>query len=455
MIHTPITRLAEFLATLTPESVPGEVAAQADLCLLDTLGCMIAGAETQEAQQLLRAETATNPGDICSVAGGGRHSLLGAARINAYQGDIFELNDLIAGHASIGNVAAALALGEARGVSGSALRIALVAGIETSGRIYNAFYPYQKSLDEVGTVSVGLVSSVGAAAACARLLNLTMEQTAHALAIAAGWANWCPAEVIFGDGGAAKPMLFGGLPATSGISAALAAAEGMTGPLHILDSDKGYFATMAHRWDASAFETSDWALAAPRRKLHACCGYIHSAYDSAEELVTRSGLKPDEITSVIVEVPPYIIPAIRKAAPPTTPNEARFHMQYMLAQALAGAGPVTPRMSNDFTAEFARPEIRRLTDRVTVIGAEDLTKYHQSRLTIRRTAGQDLTAANNAPRGTAQNPLDRQALTAKFIDLSTPALGESSTHRILDYLTDLALATSVSDLGALIQAKVA
>lgn len=38
MIHTPITRLAEFLATLTPESVPGEVAAQADLCLLDTLG---------------------------------------------------------------------------------------------------------------------------------------------------------------------------------------------------------------------------------------------------------------------------------------------------------------------------------------------------------------------------------------------------------------------------------
>ena len=452
MTQSPITQLADFLATLIPDAIPQEVAAQADLCLLDTLGCMIAGADTEEARQLLRAETKTNPGDLCSVAGGGRHSLLGAARLNAYQGDIFELNDLIAGHASIGNVAAALALGQARGVPGATLRMALVAGIETTARIYNAFYPYQKPLDEVGIVSVGVASTVGAAAACARLLDLNTQQTANALAIAAGWANWCPAEVIFGDGGTAKPMLFGGLPATVGISAALAATEEMTGPLHILESDKGYFATVARSWDESAFRTRDWALAAPRRKLHACCGYIHSAYDSAVELVSRTGLTPDEIASVTVEVPPYTIPAIRKAAPPSTPNEARFHMQYMLAQALSGAGPVTPRMSTEFTSEFARPEIRSLTDRITITGAADLTQYHQSRLTIRRTDGQDLKAENNAPRGTAKNPLDREALIAKFTDLSTPVLGEGPTQRIMAYCADLAKANSVADLGRLIEA---
>lgn len=451
MTQTPITRLARFVTGLTPDSIPQQVTDQARLCLLDTLGCMIAGAQTDEAAQLRRAETATNPGSLCALAGGGRHSLLGAARINAYQGDIFELNDLIAGHASIGNVAAVLALGQAEAASGAEMLLALIAGIETTSRVYNAFYPDQKPLDEVGIVSVGPASSVGAAAACARLLGLDETATAHALSIAAAWANWCPAEVIFGDGGASKPMLFGGLPATSGITAALAAREGMTGPHHILSSDKGLFVTLATRWSPEAITTDSWALNAPRRKLHACCGYIHSAYDSVEQLVHDHRLAPGDVRSVDVAVPAYIVPAVGKDAPPRTPNEARFHMQYMLAQALCGAGPVTPALSNDVAAQFARPEIAAATGRINVAGTADLTHYHQSRVTLHLTDGRTLTAENDAPRGTAQNPLDAAAIGAKFDMLTTPVIGSESARRLRAHCLHLGEAPA-ADLFDLMQA---
>ena len=453
MTQTPITQLADFLADLRHNAIPDNIAFQARLCLLDTLGCMIAGAGTEDAKRLLRAETVTNPGKICSVAGGGRHSLLGAARINAYQGDIFELNDLIAGHASIGIVAAALSLAQARKASGKTLQMAIIAGIETSNRVYNAFYPYQKPLDEVGIVSVGMVSSIGAAAACAHILDLDTIQITNALAIAAGWANWCPAEVIFGDGGSAKPMLFGGLPAAAGITAALAAAEGLTGPHGILTSDKGFFATVATQWNEDAFRPDNWALAAPRRKLHACCGYIHSAYDSIEKLVASTAFAPSDVASVTVEVPVYTLPAIRKPALPSTPNEARFHMQYMLAHALTGAAVVTPEMSSDFVAEFARPEIKDLTARVSVVGAADLTHYHQSRVTINRKSGAPLTAANAAPRGSAQNPLGEAALISKFTGLSSPVLGAEPTARLASHCLGVERLATLRDFCTLMEAK--
>ena len=153
-----------------------------------------------------------------------------AARCNGYFGDIFELNDLTGGHASIGNVAAALALAEESGAAGPDLLVALIAGIEVTTRIYNTLYPTLKAYDECGMVPVGLPSSVGAAAVAARLLGLDAEQTRAALAIAAGLAGWCPAEVIFGGQSTLKPMLFGDGPPRWACSPRSTQAPEMTGP---------------------------------------------------------------------------------------------------------------------------------------------------------------------------------------------------------------------------------
>ncbi|MEQ9022949.1 MAG: MmgE/PrpD family protein, partial [Pseudomonadales bacterium] len=100
---TPIEQLANFVFDLAPAHIPDVVTKQARLCILDTLGCMIAGSQTKEARALLEVEHASHGKGDSTVAGSSRRlSSDAAARVNAYMGDIFELNDLISGHASIG-----------------------------------------------------------------------------------------------------------------------------------------------------------------------------------------------------------------------------------------------------------------------------------------------------------------------------------------------------------------
>src|SRR5690606_4503991 len=278
--------LAAQAASMTLDNVPEVVKRQGALCILDTLGCMMAGARTGEADMLARCEAEHAGGPPVTVPGRRESLALHAAlRMNGYLGDILELNDLIGGHASVGTGTAAVALAELRAASGAALLEAVIRGIEITNSVYAAVYPYLRRYTDVGMVPVGIPSSIGAAAASARLLELDETKTAHAMAIAGGMAGWCPAEVIFGDGGTMKPLLFGAQPASVAVKAAFDASHGMTGPLQLLDSKVGYFNTVAPDNGASfQRERGDWALAAPRRKLHACCGYIHSPADAVVRL---------------------------------------------------------------------------------------------------------------------------------------------------------------------------
>ena len=64
-----IRRLADFASGLSLASVPERARHQALLCLLDTVGCTVAGSVTDEASRLTAAE--------CSASSPGHSTLLG------------------------------------------------------------------------------------------------------------------------------------------------------------------------------------------------------------------------------------------------------------------------------------------------------------------------------------------------------------------------------------------
>src|SRR4029453_8611449 len=115
-----------------------------------------------------------------------------------------------------------------------------------------------------------------------------------------------------GEGGSAKPLLFGAQPALAAITAARHALAGMTGPLRILESPVGYFSTVAAdaRLDTSAWGVR-WALESPRRKLHACCGYLHATLDAAAKLRQRIGMAW-EGGMLEVAIPAYPAEVVKK-----------------------------------------------------------------------------------------------------------------------------------------------
>ncbi len=439
--------LAREANRLTLDRIPAAIQRQAALCVLDTLGCIVAGTRTAEARLILDCVPAEPGPTPCTVPGTAERRGVGAAiRINGYLGDVLELNDLIGGHASIGNVTAALALAESRGASGAALLEAVVRGIEVTTRVYGAVYPSLRRFTEMGLVPVGIPSSIGSAAAAARLLDLDDAQTAHAMAIAGAMAGWCPAEVIFGDGGTMKPLLFGAQPGETGVTAALYAQRGMTGPLRLLESKLGYFATAA---DAPKLDlapwTDQWALGQPRRKLHACCGYLHSAVDAMGKLRQRLDAGQQARGRFDVHIPGYTADTVSKSRPPISPNDARFHLQYCLALALCGADVIRPEHSIEVEAGLARPEVVDAMARIQVVVDPALTHYHQCKVVVRDGGTVRDQESLSAPRGSPSEPLTDAQVVEKFVRLAGPVIRPAVLDDFANRASSLASVGSVAD----------
>lgn len=445
-----LRQLARQSSAMTVSDIPESVKRQARLCILDTVGCALAGTRTEEARLVLVCEPVSADEAATVFGTPHRRSLQGAVRINGYLGDVLELNDLIGGHASIGNVTAALALGETSDAPGTRVLEAVVRGIEVTTRVYEAVYPSLRRYTEMALVPVGIPSCIGSAAASAHLLALDEEQTLHALAIAGALAGWCPAEVIFGNGGSVKPFLFGAQPADVGITAAHYARAGMTGPADLLDSQLGYFATAstAGGFDATAWE-GRWALEQPRRKLHACCGYLHAPVDALGKLRTSgSALHEMRIT---LRVAPYVADVVSKDRLPISSNDARFHMQYCLALVACGADVIGPEHSIALHEQLRRPEVLAMMERILVVPDPALTHYHQCSIEMTDGDGQVTVQAVSAPRGSPQEPLRDEEVIQKFHSLADPVLGRARAGRFADQALDLEAVGDVRAWIALLQ----
>ncbi|NMM81360.1 hypothetical protein B2J86_10580 [Acidovorax sp. SRB_14] len=412
-----ISFLGNFAANVRLEDAPAAVRRQAILSILDTVGCMVAGAQAPESRDFLMVETQRTQAPEASVIGHGpRVDVATAIRVNAYLGDVFELNDLTGGHASIAVVPTALAHAEALRCDGRALVEAVIAGIEVTSRVYAAYYPTMKSYEETGIAPPGIPSTIGATAAAARLHGMSAEATGRALAIAAALAGWCPAEVIFGQGGTIKPMLFGSWPGSVATMAVAYAQAGFSGPARVLESPIGLYPTLARSFDASqVLSPSAWHLEHPRRKRHACCGYIHSALDGVVAM-RLDGVDFAAAEAIVVHMPAYIIPGVSKSGPPTAPNEARFHAEYCIALAAAGADSITPDHSIDYVThmELVAPLMRR----VRVVEDVSLAHYHQSVVSVRDAGGREVASrVTCAPKGAPLDPMTNNEVRAKFVAL--------------------------------------
>ncbi len=434
------------------ETIPAHVRHEAKLCILDTLGCMLAGSRTQEATLMLACEPNQAASAASVIGTAHKRPMREAMRLNAYLGDVLELNDLIGGHASIGTVAAALSLGELEACSGEKLLEAVVRGIEITTRVYEAVYPSLRRYSEMGMVPVGFPSTLGVAAAASHLLNLSAEQTLHALAISGSLAGWCPAEVIFGNGGSVKPLLFGAQPADVGVTAAYYARAGMTGPLDILDSKVGYFASASTQgsFEPNAWENR-WALEQPRRKLHACCGYLHAPVDALVQLRTQLGASAFDQTACTVYVAPYVAEVVSKERLPNAPNDARFHLQYCLALTSCGADVILPEHSIHLAEQLQRTELLQAMQTISVVHDSSLEHYHHCRVEVLGAQGAMHSVSITAPRGATKQSLPEPAVLNKFTLLAEPVLGP---HRSQQALARILSIDTVEDVRTLMSAFV-
>src|SRR5882724_4842944 len=216
---TATTRLAEFVVKTSLRDCSDAVLAQTRRAALDTIGVMLAGAVEPVAAGVRAVARAEGGTPLCTVVGTSLRTAPGwAALANGAAGhahDFDDTNFALMGHPSVPLFAAALAGGEAETADGGALMLAYVIGFEID-------------------------ATLGCAAAAARLLGLDVNQTRHALGMAASMASGLKENF----GSMTKPY-HAGHAAQSGLRAAQLAREGLTASDSALEGRQGYVAAFS------------------------------------------------------------------------------------------------------------------------------------------------------------------------------------------------------------------
>jgi len=228
----PLAAIGRFVVDAVPPPAARSIAARA---FLDTVGVILAGVP-EEASRIVRDVVAEEHGAGATVIGTTMlASPSNAALANGTAAHALDFDDMCfvsLAHPSAPLVPACIAAAEPVAASGRAVLDAYFIGFEIEARLGRVMNPRHY---ERGWHCTSTLGTIGAAAACGRLLGLDASAAARALAIAASEASGLKENF----GTMVKP-LHAGLAARNGVLAALLAKRGMTASAQALDGAQGF-----------------------------------------------------------------------------------------------------------------------------------------------------------------------------------------------------------------------
>ena len=422
--------LARWVAALSFDRLPAEVVRMARRCLLDTLGCALQGSTTPEAELLRRVREDIGGTGPCTVWGRPDGAApQAAALLNGTHAHLRELDDIGGGgHAGACQVPAALAAAEVVGADGTAVLLGLVAGHEIASRLTDAASYDTMTLH--GWHTTGVYGALGAAAAAARVMGLDASGTTHALGLAGSYVGGTWA---FMADGAMSKRVHPGRSAETGLTAAVLARRGVTGPREVLDAAWGGLFETYVPGEADALAPlkdlgEGFRIMMKGVKPYPVCWGINSAADSMLKLRADHALTPDSIRRVRIvlsEMSRRMIGTKRV----DTVLDAQMSVTYALAWIIL-RGRLT---LDEFTPAALRdPAAHALMTRID-LEVDPAAHGERQTVEIETTDGRHLSSRVEIPRGHWDAPLTDAELREKFLTLAATAVGaraEAAAHLV-------------------------
>lgn len=432
--RTQVQQLADFAVSCRDGALPTKVSEDVVNRILDVVGNCLAGrAESLTArdpdQAVLRAVKRWGGIEESGVIGSAEKlpapsaALINGTLAHALDFDDTHLPSVL--HPSASVVPAALAAAEATGASGAELIAAVAAGIEITNRLGMASYlvELRNSLFfEKGFHATSIVGTLGAAAAAGLLYGLDSDEIASAMGIAASMG----AGVIEANrtGGTVK-RIHCGWAAHGGVTAAVLAQEGVTGPPTVLEGRFGFFqAYLDGRYDEGAMLDGlgdRWELLRTVYKPYPSNHFTHPGIDCALAMRAQ-GLDPSEIEWVELGV---AAPTLRTIAEPRedkirprTPYHAKFSGPFTVARALLGGGGLGLYLDDFTEATYADPRLLALAEKVRCVAderaSEIFPRAFAAVLRVQTSGGHLFEHRVDSSRGGPEHPLSRSDLLVKF-----------------------------------------
>lgn len=436
----PVTQiLAKFISSHPSKGWDDTVDHEAHRTFMNWVGCAIGAAKHESVQATLAAMQEFQTAEQASILGRSEKvDMASAALINGISSHTFDFDDthlktII--HPAGPIASAILALGEKIGASGRDLIDALVIGIDVSCRIGNAMYPNHY---DRGWHITGSTGSVGAAAACARLLKLSEHQTTMALGIAASQ----PIGFREQFGTMTKPFHPGGA-AKAGLTSALMAKHGFTASLKALEAPRGMIQTVSTKYDWSEITQElgeRFEISLNTYKPFACGIVIHPSIDACVQL-RNQGVTADNLERLELKAHSLVLELTGKKTPKDG-LEGKFSVYHGCACGIV-YGQATEDQYHDEIVQSPKMVALRAKVLATVDNSIDEASAD---VTAILKDGKKIHVFVEHAIGSVKNPMTDQHLNAKFSNLSIPVIGESQTSSVITKCWDLKNITNIQDL---------
>lgn len=436
-------RFAEFVCELTYEDLPEDVKTAAKRTIADTVGVILA-AKNEPVSFCVQQFAKGEKGQSTVLGTEIKTNAATAALANgtmAHAHDYDDSNYSMLGHASSPVLPAIMALADEIPVSGVEFMLGYILGVEIECKL-GLMATFEHNARGWHTTST--LGTFGATAACARVMGLDVESTAHALSIAASMA--CGVRQNFGS--MTKP-LHAGIAAKNGVTAAKLARAGVTANPAAIEGEEGFL----DLFDASGkadlesvlnklgdpFEVQ---LIVPKR--YSCCALVHPALDILLDAENDTRHDHQEVKEIRCETSFHALNLMRYHAP-INDLEARFSIEYCLAAAYIDRelGP----------AQFApgqldRTDIQDLMSRVSVVLHPDQdTKEKFEKLYVKGMAVTQLSITYNSgevfkgeaavAKGDPSIPLCIDEIRKKFDNCVSPHIRSNVGHQIWESIFSL------------------
>ena len=451
----PLKKLTAFIEAIKIDKLPQEVRQAANDCLIDTAGAAIGALDSGEIPEVLNTMLAYSgsPQTKCpgSSIWGTRHytSVFQASFLNGTLSHTLELDDVhTASKTHIGAVVipAAWSVAEAVNATGIELIEAIVAGYETMARIGRGFGVTEHRL--MGWHVTGTAGTFGAAAAAAKLLKLSPEQTLSALGIAGTQSSGVWA---FLEDGATSKKMHTGRAAENGVVAAFLAKAGMTGPNHILDaSDGGLYRLMSSAGDVEQVSNelgTVFEILRVDKKPYPCCRSIHPAIDAILSVRKEKCIASDQVKRIKIRSYEVGVKQCGVILYPTNVAEAGFSMRYGVAVAYIDGAAGKEQFSSD---RINDPKVRELAERIDYVADEEFTaRYPKSwgcSVEILFQDGASVSRDILDASGSFKSPMTRKQLEDKFKGLVSNFMEEDEITAVCRNLEKIEQTESIAGI---------
>ncbi len=444
--------LARFAAELEFEQIPAEALDWAKDAILDCIGVALAGTQEDAGRIITNyvKEGAGRP-EAGVFAAGFKTTAESAALANGTMAHALDFDDWILpnwmGHPTAPLLPGILALGQRQRISGKDMLLAYVIGFEVGGRIgAGVGRGHYEHCSWHPTATLG---TMGATAACCKILKMDVAQTRMALGIASSEAS----GVRQNFGTMTKP-LHAGLASRNGVMAALLAQKGFTGDVDGIDGPLGFSSAFTAGGEYEPDKMTE-GLGNPLLivehgvgiKPYPCCGDGHRCLDAILYLIKEHDIKADNVASVECRTSD-MVPQIMMRHRPKTGSEAKFSMEFGMAIALVDrkAGLEQYR-----TERVMEPKVQELIRRVSFVHPPEASGYlgmetYPEQVTLELRDGTAYSHEVLESKGRPGNRLSQAELAEKYRECAARAISPERIDRSLDLFQGL---EELGDIGEL------